>query len=304
MSRKEVCPLHIKKDSALLPLLAAYIGYSIWGFGNLFIKVAQQYALPNQVLSHRFLISAVVMLIPVLTGMIKFSLKNKPLWPIFVLAAVQYLYYLVESYAIRETNATITGASAAVAPVVSVIIAAIFLKEFPTRRQAIFCLLPIIGVILMTVAGQSLGVVSMLGILFLALTILSSGFYKVLNRKSAQNYTSYERTLVMLLVSAVSFTIGGFAEVGWDVKAYVAPFAEPVYLGSILALALVCSIGCNLLANYAMGKLPVVKSSSFGAILTLVSMLAGVVFLNEPISWTLGIGAALILYGIYQVTKK
>ena len=72
----------------------------------------------------------------------------------------------------------------------------------------------------------------------------------------------------------------------------------------LLALALVCSIGCNLLANYAMGKLPVVKSSSFGAILTLVSMLAGVVFLNEPISWTLGIGAALILYGIYQVTKK
>ena len=296
--------LNVKKDSTLLPLLAAYIGYSIWGFGNLFIKVAQQYALPNQVLAHRFLISAVVMLIPVLTGLVKFSLKGKPKWPIFALAAVQYLYYLVESYAIKETNATITGASAAVAPVVSVIIAAIFLKEFPTKRQALFCLLPIVGVILMTVAGQSLGVVSVLGIVFLALTILASGFYKVLNRKSAQNYTSYERTLVMLIVSAVSFTIGGFAEVGWDMKAYVAPFAEPVYVATILALALVCSIGCNLLANYAMGKLPVVKSSSFGAVLTLVSMLAGVIFLNEPISWTLGIGAALILYGIYQVTKK
>ena len=302
-----MCPLfglNTKKDSTLLPLLAAYIGYSVWGFGNLFIKVAQQYALPNQVLGHRFLISAIVMLIPALTGLVKFSLKGKPKWPIFALAAVQYLYYLVESYAIKETNATIAGASAAVAPVVSVIIAAIFLKEFPTKRQALFCLLPIIGVIIMTVAGQSLGVVSVLGIVFLALTILASGFYKVLNRKSAQNYTSYERTLVMLIVSAISFTIGGFAEVGWDMKAYVAPFAEPVYIATILALALVCSIGCNLLANYAMGKLPVVKSSSFGAVLTLVSMLAGVIFLNEPISWTLGVGAVLILYGIYEVTKK
>jgi drug/metabolite transporter (DMT)-like permease len=294
----------MQKDSAALPLIAAYVGYSIWGLGNLFIKIAQNYAAPNQLLSHRFLISAIVMLIPVLTGHIKFSLKGKPVWPIFALAAVQYLYYLVESYAIKQTNATITGASAAVAPVISVIIAAIFLKEYPTRRQALFCLLPIVGVVLMTVAGKSLGVVSALGVLFLALTILTSGFYKVLNRKSAQNYTSYERTLVMLIVSAVSFTIGGFAEVGWDVKAYVAPLANLGYLGSILTLALVCSIGCNLLANYAMGKLPVVKSSSFGAILTLVSMLAGVVFLKEPISWTLGIGAALILFGIYQVTKK
>lgn len=296
--------LKVKKDSAPLPLIAAYLGYSVWGLGNMFISIAQRFATPNLVLSHRFLISAIVMLIPVLTGVVKFSLKDKPLWPILSLAAVQYLYYLVESYAIKETNATITGASAAVAPVVSVILAAIFLKEFPTRRQAFFCLLPIIGVILMTVAGKSLGVVSALGILFLALTILTSGFYKILNRKSAQNYTSYERTLVMLIVSAISFTVGGFAEVGWDIKAYAAPFATPAYLGSILALALVCSIGCNLLANYAMGKLPVVKSSSFGAILTLVSMAAGVVFLGEPMSLPLAIGAVLILFGIYQVTKK
>ena len=87
-------------------------------------------------------------------------------------------------------------------------------------------------------------------------------------------------------------------------KAFVAPLAVPAYTGSILTLALVCSIVCNLLANYALGKLPVVKSSSFGAIMTLVSMLAGVIFLNEPISWTLGVGAVLILYGIYEVTKK
>ena len=296
--------LNVKKDSTLLPLLAAYVGYSIWGLGNLFTKIAQEYAMPNQILSHRFLISAIVVLIPVLTGMVKFSLKGKPIWPILALAAAQCLYYLVESYAIKETNATITGASAAVAPVVSVILAALWLKEFPTRRQALFCLLPIVGVILMTVAGKSLGVVSFLGIVFLALTILTSGFYKILNRKSAQNYSSYERTLVMLIVSAISFTISGFAEVGWDMKAFVAPFAVPAYTGSILTLALVCSIICNLLANYALGKLPVVKSSSFGAIMTLVSMLAGVVFLGEPISWTLGVGAVLILYGIYEVTKK
>ena len=294
----------MKKDSAALPLIAAYAGYSIWGFGNLLIKIAQQSATPNLVLSHGFLISALVMVILVLTRVIKISFKGKPLWPILSLAAVQYLYYLVESYAIKETNATISGASAAVAPVIAVVLAAIFLKEYPSKRQAFFCLLPIAGVILMTIAGKTLGVVSPLGVLFLALTILTSGVYKTINRKTAEHYTSFERTMAMLLVSAASFTIGGFAEVNWDMTAYLAPLQVPSYLGSVLTLALVCSIGCNLLANYAMGKLSVVKASSFGAILTLVSMVSGVIFLGEPVSWSVAVGAVLVLVGIYQVTKK
>ena len=296
--------LNIKKDSTALPLIAAYVGYSIWGLGNLFIKIAQQFAMPNVVLSHRFSISALVMLILVLTKTIKISFKGKNLFPVILLAAVQYLYYLVESYAIKETNATLTGASAAVAPVVAVILAVIFLKEFPSGRQAFFCLLPIVGVILMTMAGKSLGVVSPLGIVFLVLTIVTAGAYKVINRKASEGFSPFERTFVMLLVSAVSFTVGALMDVSWDLNTYIAPLGVPAYLGSVLTLALVCSIGCNLLANYATGKLSVVKASSFGAILTLVSMVSGVVFLGEPINWSLGVGAALILVGIYQVTKK
>lgn len=292
------------KKAAVLPLIAAYVGYSVWGLGNMFIDIAQRSASPNLVLSHRFVISALVMLILTLTGAAKVSFKGKNLWPAVMLVASQILYYFAESYAIKETNTTLTGASSAVAPVVSILLAMLFLKEFPTRRQAIFCLFPIAGVVLMTVAGKELGVVTPLGILFLVLTVLTSGTYKISNRKASEQFSSFERTFIMLVASAVSFTISAFLEVGWDLKAYVAPLKVPAYIGSVLTLALLCSIGCNILANYATGKLPVVKSSSFGAILTLVSMVAGVIFLGEPISWTLVIGAVLILFGIYQVTKK
>lgn len=296
--------LSSEKKAAVLPLIAAYVGYSVWGLGNMFIDIAQRSASPNLVLSHRFVISALVMLILTLTGAAKVSFKGKNLWPVVMLVASQIFYYFAESYAIKETNTTLTGASSAVAPVVSILLAMLFLKEFPTRRQAIFCLFPIAGVVLMTVAGKELGVVTPLGILFLVLTVLTSGTYKICNRKASEQFSSFERTFIMLVASAVSFTISAFLEVGWDLKAYVAPFKVPAYIGSVLTLALLCSIGCNILANYATGKLPVVKSSSFGAILTLVSMVAGVIFLGEPISWTLVIGAVLILFGIYQVTKK
>ena len=292
-----------KKNSSALPLIAAYVGYSVWGLGNMFISIAQRSGSPGLVLSHRFLISALVMLILVLTKAVKVSFKGKNLWPAVLLVSTQCLYYLVESYAIRETNTTLTGASSAVSPVIAIVMAMLFLKEFPTKRQAFFCLFPIVGVILMTIAGKDLGVVTPMGILFLALTVLTSGAYKTSNRKASEQFSSFERTFMMLTTSAISFTISAFAEVGWDLKAYVAPLKVPSYIGSVLTLALLCSIGCNLLANYATGKLSVVKSSSFGAILTLVSMVAGVVFLHEPISWALCIGAVLILFGIYEVTK-
>ncbi|MBQ3091103.1 MAG: EamA family transporter, partial [Clostridia bacterium] len=56
--------------------------------------------------------------------------------------------------------------------------------------------------------------------------------------------------------------------------------------------------------NYAVGRMSVVKLSSFGAITTLCSMVSGVILLGEPVSWSLVIGAVLILVGIYQVTKE
>ncbi|MBQ2650888.1 MAG: EamA family transporter, partial [Clostridia bacterium] len=73
---------------------------------------------------------------------------------------------------------------------------------------------------------------------------------------------------------------------------------------SVAALGVLCSIGANLLVNYAVGRMSVVKLSSFGAITTLCSMVSGVILLGEPVSWSLVIGAVLILLGIYQVTKE
>ena len=64
-----------------------------------------------------------------------------------------------------------------------------------------------------------------------------------------------------------------------------------------------CSVMCNLLINYAAGKMPVVKLSSLGSLTTLCSMFTGALFLNEPMTHGLLFGAVLILVGIWQVTK-
>ena len=213
------------------------------------------------------------------------------------------LYYSFETSAVYYTNTTISGAVLAVAPVLAIIFALIFLKEYPTKHQAVFCILPVIGVMIMTVAGSSLGIVSPKGALFLALTCIVSGAYKTVNRKTAEEFTSFERTYIILVASAIGFTVSAMKDVGGDVGVYLAPILVPSFLASVTILGLFCSIGANLLVNYAVGKMSVVKLSSFGAITTLCSVFAGVIFLGEPMTLSLLAGASLILIGIYQVTK-
>lgn len=285
-----------------LAILCATLGNVFWGFSFLLIRIAQRSAPSNVLLSHRFILSAFLMLLPLLIGKAKFSFKGKRLWPALLLMFFQFAYFATESYAISLTNSTISGLVLAVVPVVTIGTGALFLKEFPTKQQALFCLLPVTGVILMTVSGKELGVVSGVGIVFLGLMMLCSALYKTVNRTASQAFSPYERTLMVLTASAVSFTIVALNDVGWDVRAYIAPLGTTSYTVCLLSLSLLCSIAANLLVNYAVGKMSVFKISSFGALSTLCTVIGGLL-LKEPFTWELVLGAALIIVGIWQITR-
>jgi len=292
----------MKKQSTAAVICAA-LGNVIWGFSFLFTRVALGIVAPDVLLAHRFLIATAIMLVPFLLGKQKLSFKGKHWGPVSLLLLFQLTYYWMESYAVLHTNSTVSGLVLAVVPVVTIGTGILFLKEYPTKRQALFCLLPVTGIILMTVSGKELGVITPIGILFLLLTMLSSALYKTVNRKVAEEFTPYERTFMVLAISAVSFTFTGLGSTGWSIKEFVAPLAKLPYLGSVLVLSVLCSIGANLLVNYAVGRMSVFKVSSFGALSTLCTMVAGIVFLKEPVNWQLLLGAALILVGIRQITR-
>lgn len=291
------------KNKTARAVLCAALGNIIWGFGFLFTKVGLSVAPdPNVMLAHRFIIATAGMLLLTRGG--KVSFKGKDWKPVALLLLMQVCYYLFETYGILYTNATISGLVLAVVPVVTIATGALFLKEYPTRRQALFCILPVAGVIIMTVSGKELGVVTPLGVLFLALTLLASAFYKTANRKAAMEFNAFERTFLVLSVSALTFSLIGMQAVGWRIQTFLAPLANGKYLFSVLSLSLLSSILANILVNFATANMPVFKISAFGALSTLCSVLAGVVFLKEPVSLPLMLGAVLILVGIHQVSKK
>ena len=81
------------------------------------------------------------------------------------------------------------------------------------------------------------------------------------------------------------------------------PLTNPRLILPVLALCLLCSIGSNMLVNYATGRMSVAKMSVFSSLITLCSTFGGVVLLGEPFSALSMLGTALIVYGIWQVSR-
>lgn len=291
------------KDNLTLALVAAVLGHVIWGLGYIFTRVALRHATPEIILSHRFIVAFLIMNFLILIGKGSISIKGKNLKPLLTLMVIEPVYFYFESYGIYHTNATFAGVVLAVIPIVAMIFAIFMLKEYPTKRQALFCIVPVAGVIMMTVSGSEMGVVTLIGFVFLILTCISSALYKIYNRKSSVEFSSFERTYAILLVCVVFYTFEALRTNGWDVKGYVAPLMNMEFLASIIFLSIFCSFLSNLFCNYAAARLPVMQFSAFGATTTLATMAAGILFLKEPFTAMSIIGSLLVIYGVWQVTK-
>jgi len=287
-----------------LPIAAAGLGHAIWGTGYLFSRVALQIAGTDILLSMRFLLAVLLMTVLILFGKAQVSFRGKNPGPLILLAVTELACFFFESYGILYTNATFAGVVSAVSPVVAIWLAVLFLREYPTRRQALFCLLPVAGVIMMTVSGNSLGIVQPIGVVCMICTCIVSAAYKTINRKAAEEFTPFERTYIVLLICAIAFTLSALRKVGGDLDAYFAPLSEPSFCVSLMVLSVFSSVAANMLINYAAGKISVTQLTSMGSLTTLCSMFAGVIFLKEPMSAGLFLGAVLILVGIRQVIRK
>lgn len=125
------------KNQTAKAVFCAALGNVFWGFSFLFINVALTVVSdPYIMLGHRFAIAALVMAGMILFGKEKVSLKGKNWKPVALLLITQLCYYLFESYGILYTNSTISGLVLAVVPVVTIATGVLFLKEYPTKRQA------------------------------------------------------------------------------------------------------------------------------------------------------------------------
>ena len=300
-------------------IIAGIIGNGIFGFSFMFSRIALGVTTPFVMLMYRFLIAFGMMNLLALWSVrnrhklqdrdgqvhwLRFSLKGRPVLPLLMMGIVQPVgYFLCESYGISLTNSTFAGVIIATGPLAALVAGVFTLREIPRKSQTVFSLISIIGVIMMTLQQRSEGEVRIAGILLLVGAVTCGTSFAIISRKLAGEFSALERTYVMMMVAAVSFTFMALIQCAGNFSALLAPLMSADFLIAILYLGVASSIIAFMALNVATGCLPVAKTMSFCNLTTVISLFAGVIFLHEPFNMVSLLASLLIILGIWGVQR-
>lgn len=283
---------------------AVTVAHVLWGFSFLASLTAQRTAPLLTLLSHRFLLAFLLLclLLPFRMGRLSLRGKGKRVLLLVLLGILDPLiYFLGEQYGLIHSTSIFSGVMIALIPLLSTLTAVPILGEKVSMGQLLFGLLSVAGVIGIGLLTGSSGHLDWIGVVCLLTAMVAAAAYTLLSRSLSREFSSFERTFLMMGMGALAFTVLALIRERGDLAAYVAPLAEPSYLLSLLFLGLGCSVVSYLLLSYSISRLPVARESVFANLTTAVSVLAGALLLKEPFSWREGILCAVILLGILGV---
>ena len=130
---------------------------------------------------------------------------------------------------------------------------------------------------------------------------MSSVAYNTVSRMLSEEYSPLERTYVMMVTGAIVFLGIALWENRMNPMQIFQPFTIPAFRGGVLYLGVVSSVIAFFLLNYANTYLPVSKTTIFSNFTTVVSVLAGVIFLKEPFSILTFVAVIMIVAGVCGV---
>lgn len=274
----------------------------IIGFSFLFVKVALTYADPLTVLAHRFTISLGAAAIPIFFGRLKLQVIGKDMVKILPLSIFYpTLFFALQTFGLVYLPSAEAGVIQSMVPIFTLILATLFLKEESSTLQKGALILSVIGVVfIFFMKGLNYSRGSFLGILLILLSTLSMAGYNVMARGMTKEYSLMDLTFMMNLMGCISFNIIAliFHSVQGTLLGYFAPFKGVGFRWALLYLGVCSSLLSSYLSNYTLAHLNASKMSVFSNLATLITMLAGVIFLKEALHWYHGVGAIMILLGI------
>lgn len=291
-----------KTSGIVLGSLAALGCEALYGLSYIFTKQATNAASPITLLGWRFLVAFVVMSALILLHVVKVDFKGKKLRPLLLVAIFDpVLYFIGETFGISHTTASESGVFLACIPVAALIASALILRKYPTRQQVLGIAGTLIGVLVTVLAAGASASLSLVGYLFLVLAVVTYALYSVYVEK-ASAYTGIEITYIMLAAGALVFVLMALGE-ALSHGTLPALISLPTQNLSFTVAVLYQGIGSSVLAlflsNFAIAKIGVNKTASFIGVSTVVSIIAGVLWLGEAFSGPQLLGALIITIGVY-----
>ncbi|MGM0445735.1 MAG: DMT family transporter [Bacillota bacterium] len=285
----------------ILPYISGLLFSTIFGFSFMFTKEALEIIGPFQLMGYRFLVAALLVNILWLLGVFKINVKLKKVKYLFIIALAQpILYFIFETTGMNYTTSSEAGLLISLIPVVVTILAIFFLNEIPGKKQSIYIILSVTGVIFITIMKSSTEISgNFLGMALIGGAVIMAGIYNIMSRKMSVDFKPEVITYFMMTIAAVVFNIILLSSKSTTLSNYIVPLTNMKVLIPVIYLGVLSSVLAFFFVNYTLSKLPASQSAVFANFTTVVSILAGVFIRNEPFYWFQIVGAVMIIIGVW-----
>ena len=285
----------------ILPYISGLLFSTIFGFSFMFTKEVLEIIGPFQLMGYRFLIAALLVNILWLFGVFKINVKLEKIKYLFIIALAQpILYFIFETTGMNYTTSSEAGLLISLIPVVVTILAIFFLNEVPGKKQTIYIILSVAGVIFITIMKSSTEISgNFLGMALIGGAVIMAGIYNIMSRKMSVDFKPEVITYFMMTIAAVVFNIILLSSKTTTLSNYIVPLTNMKVLIPVIYLGVLSSVLAFFFVNYTLSKLPASQSAVFANFTTVVSILAGVFIRNEPFYWFQIVGAVMIIIGVW-----
>lgn len=287
-----------EKTKAYVAILAHSI---ITGFSFMLVKTAMRNGEGTVMLAHRFNFAVLVIVIFFMLKPKAVELRLRDLVRIFPYSLVfPVAFFLFQALGMRYISSTEGGIVMALAPVLTVVLASVMLREKTTTLQKFFLLLSVAGMILINAA---MGIAShdkiFIGLFLSFIAVVAYSFNNVLVKVLLQRYEPLTITFATTIDACVVFNVMALIKhlSNGTMTEYIAPLSRPGFLFPVMYLGILSSLLTVWLLSVALKQLSAGTVGLFNNLPTVVSILAGVTIMSDDFLWYHLVGIVLILSG-------
>ena len=293
-------PTSMKANKGLYHLMAL-TAVIIWGTTFVSTKTLLAEGIsPSDIMFYRFLLAYVVLWAYRPGLYLPQNWKDEGL---FVLAGISggSLYFWTENTALNLTLSANVALLLATAPILTVLLSRLCLKEQKIRTALIVgSLLALTGVACVVYNGHFVLQIHPLGDLLSLAAALSWAFYNVILKWLDGRYSTLEITRKVFFYGVITLLpVFAFHPLTYNPDILF----RPIVIGNLLFLGLIASLCCFAIWNLAVKGLGTITTSHYIYLVSPIALGCAAWWLNEPVTSMALCGAALILGGVYIAEK-
>lgn len=285
----------------LLYHIGALLAVTAWGVAFINTKLLLQVGLGAvEIYIYRFIIAYLLVLLICPRPLFSLTLSDELK---FMLCGIcgSSIYFIAENTAVKYTLVTNVSLIVTLSPIITaLLIGIVYRSQRPSRGFMTGSVIAFSGVACVIFNSSFVMKVNPLGDFLALLAAICWSIYSILLKPLNAQYSIWfitRKTFFYGLITSLPFLA---------VEPQIFPITDlfqPIIIGNLCFLGVVCSLGAYLLWAQAVKRLGVVSTGNYLYISPIMTLIASYIFLNEKVSAIGYIGCGLILAGVVLSEK-